>query len=280
MGGAGVGGARTEDGGASWTSGVRRQWAGGGVAQEVVPALELDAVVRRYRREGGAFHALDGVSVRVAPGRFLAVMGRSGSGKTTFLQCAAGLDRPTSGAVRIAGTELSRLREAELTRLRRERVGFVFQSLNLVPSLNVWENAALPLLLGGARPDDPSVRARALDMLHAVGLADRAADSPARLSGGQRQRVAVARALITDPEVIFADEPTGALDPVTAADVLSLLRGAVDRAGHTVVMVTHDPVAASWADEALFLEAGKVVGHMERPQAASVSEAFARLGER
>ncbi|MFG3497216.1 ABC transporter ATP-binding protein [Streptomyces sp. NPDC047928] len=243
-------------------------------------ALTLESVTRRYRRGGKQVNALDDVSLTLERGRFLAVMGRSGSGKTTFLQCSAGLDQPTSGTVRIGDTDLSRLSEAALTRLRRDRVGFVFQALNLVPSLSVRENTALPLLLSGERPDDPAVRDRALDVLAAVGLADRADDSPLRLSGGQQQRVAIARALVTDPAVIFADEPTGALDPITARDVLALLRDAVDRQGHTVVMVTHDPVAASWTDEAVFIEAGRIVDRIDRPEPEAVAQALARLGER
>ncbi|NEC63969.1 ABC transporter ATP-binding protein [Streptomyces sp. SID9727] len=243
-------------------------------------ALTLESVTRRYRRGGRDFHALDHVSMEVPPGRFLAVMGRSGSGKTTFLQCAAGLDQPTSGTVRVGGTDLSGLSEAALTRLRRDRIGFVFQSLNLVPSLTVGENTALPLLLRGMDPQDPAVRERALTMLASVGLGDRADDSPLRLSGGQQQRVAIARALVTDPAVVFADEPTGALDPVTAREVLRLLREAVDTSGHTVVMVTHDPQAAAWTDEAVFIEAGRVVAREDRPAPETVARRLAGLGER
>ncbi|SHN26672.1 putative ABC transport system ATP-binding protein [Streptomyces yunnanensis] len=256
--------------------------AAAAASQEAGPmaALALESVTRRYRRGGRDVNALDDVSLTLRRGRFLAVMGRSGSGKTTFLQCAAGLDRPTSGTVRIGETDLSRLGEAGLTRLRRDRIGFVFQALNLVPSLTVAENTALPLLLGGDRPEDPAVRERALAVLSAVGLADRADDSPLTLSGGQQQRVAIARALVTDPAVIFADEPTGALDPVTARDVLTLLRDAVDREGHTVVMVTHDPVAASWTDEAVFIEAGRIVNRMDRPEPDAVARTLAALGER
>ncbi|WP_037888813.1 ABC transporter ATP-binding protein [Streptomyces viridochromogenes] len=243
-------------------------------------ALTLDSVTRRYWRGGKDFHALEDVSMEVPQGHFLAVMGRSGSGKTTFLQCAAGLDQPTSGTVWIGDTDLSRLSEAALTRLRRDRIGFVFQSLNLVPSLTVGENTALPLLLRGMNPQDPAVRERALKVLDAVGLADRADDSPLRLSGGQQQRVAIARALVTDPAVIFADEPTGALDPVTAREVLQLLRRAVDVSGHTVVMVTHDPQAAAWTDEAIFIEAGRIVAREERPGPETVARRLAQLGER
>ncbi|MEV8393811.1 MULTISPECIES: ABC transporter ATP-binding protein [unclassified Streptomyces] len=242
-------------------------------------ALTLDSVTRRYRRGGTPVNALDEVSVTVERGTFLAVMGRSGSGKTTFLQCSAGLDQPTSGTVRLGDIDLSRLTESALTRLRRERIGFVFQALNLVPSLSVRENTALPLLLAGERPDSPAVRERALQVLESVGLADRAEDSPLRLSGGQQQRVAIARALVTNPAVIFADEPTGALDPVTARDVLVLLRDAVDRQGHTVVMVTHDAHAASWTDEALFIEAGRIVGRLPHPEADTVTRMLTELRE-
>ncbi|UNO41474.1 ABC transporter ATP-binding protein [Streptomyces sp. MST-110588] len=257
------------------TKGASHDYESGPVA-----ALSLESVTRRYQRNGKAVNALDDVSVTVAPGRFMAVMGRSGSGKTTFLQCSAGLDQPTSGTVRIGETDLSKLSETALTRLRRERIGFIFQALNLVPSLTVAENTALPLLLGGEDPQDPTVRERALRVLESVGMAERADDSPLRLSGGQQQRVAIARALVTNPAVIFADEPTGALDPVTARDVLVLLRDAVDREGHTVVMVTHDPVAASWTDEALFIEAGCVVNRLTGPDPNSVAQAMAQLGER
>ncbi|GHE82557.1 ABC transporter ATP-binding protein [Streptomyces longispororuber] len=235
--------------------------------------LALDAVGRTHRR--GAIVALHPVDLSVPRGHFLAVMGPSGSGKSTLLQCAAGLDRPTSGTVRVEGVALDGLTEARLTRLRRERVGFVFQAHNLVPSLSAAENVALPLLLGGATGE---VRGPALRALAAVGLADRADDLPAELSGGQQQRVAVARALVTDPAVVFADEPTGALDPVTAHDVLALLRRAVDVDGHTVVMVTHDPVAAAWCDEAVFLARGRLVAALHRPDPDRVHEVMRRIG--
>ncbi|MET9723584.1 ABC transporter ATP-binding protein [Streptomyces zaomyceticus] len=231
-------------------------------------ALALDGVGRTYGR--GA-PALDRVSLVVPRGRFMAVMGRSGSGKSTLLRCAAGLERPTTGTVRIGGTDLATLKTAGLTRLRRDRVGFVFQSLNLVSALNVRENVTLPLLLAGAR-EGRALDARALAGLEAVGLADRAEDIPENLSGGQRQRVAVARALVNEPEVVFADEPTAALDPVTAAGVLALLRRAVDERGTTVVLVTHDPVAAAWTDEAVFLDGGRLVGRLDRPDESGVRE--------
>nr|WSZ97070.1 ABC transporter ATP-binding protein [Streptomyces sp. NBC_00857] len=236
----------------------------------VPDALTLKGVAREYRRGVAALHPID---LAVPRGRFLAVMGPSGCGKSTLLQCAAGLDRPTAGTVSIGGTELSSLREAALTRLRRERIGFVFQAHNLVPSLSVAENVSLPLMLGGTRPGD-----RALRGLDAVGLGDRGDDRPSELSGGQQQRVAIARALVTGPDIIFADEPTGALDPVTAQDVLALLRQAVERDGHTVVMVTHDPAAAAWADEALFLARGRVVARLDRPDAAEVRQFMRGMG--
>ncbi|WP_425575945.1 ABC transporter ATP-binding protein [Streptomyces axinellae] len=245
-------------------------------AADAADALVLEGVGREYRRGSVALHPLD---LTVPRGRFLAVMGPSGCGKSTLLQCAAGLDRPTRGTVRIGGTDLATLKEPALTRLRRERVGFVFQAHNLVPSLSVAENVALPLLLGGTPPDGRASRG-----LAAVGLAGRAEDAPAELSGGQRQRVAIARALVTRPEIVFADEPTGALDYVTAREVLALLREAVDGQGHTVVMVTHDPEAAAWADEVLFLMHGRTVGRLARPGPDEVRAALvdmsARDGER
>ncbi|MEU6763704.1 ABC transporter ATP-binding protein [Streptomyces sp. NPDC046853] len=236
-----------------------------------VDALRLDGVTRTYRRGGPP--ALAPLRLALPRGRFFAVMGPSGSGKSTLLQCAAGLDRPSAGTVHIGGVDIGSLKEAALTRLRRERVGFVFQAHNLVPSLSVAENVALPLLLGGA-PDDGRVSLG----LAEVGLGDRGDDRPAELSGGQQQRVAIARALVTRPEVVFADEPTGALDPVTAHGVLALLRKAVDQDGHTVVMVTHDPAAAAWADEALFLSAGHVATRLLQPDSAQVGAVMRDLG--
>jgi putative ABC transport system ATP-binding protein len=185
-------------------------------------------------------------------------MGPSGSGKSTLLQCAAGLDRSTSGSVTIGGTELTGLSDTALTLLRRERIGFVFQAFNLLPSLTAAQNVALPLRLAGRRPP----KARVHEVLEQVGLGDRVRHRPTELSGGQQQRVALARALITRPEVLFADEPTGALDSRTSREVLVLLRGMVDREGQTVVMVTHDPVAASCADRVVFLVDGRVHGEL------------------
>ncbi|MFI8437482.1 ABC transporter ATP-binding protein [Streptomyces sp. NPDC079020] len=225
-------------------------------------ALSLESVSRRYGRRGGGNEAtaLDMVSCAVPAGSFTAVVGPSGSGKSTFLQCAAGLDRPTSGTVRIGGTDLGSLSEAALTRLRRDRIGFVFQAhaLNLVPSLSIEENVVLPLVLAGADPAGAEVLARGRNLLARVGLAGRGGDGPSTLSGGQQQRVAVARALVTEPDVIFADEPTASLDPESATLVLGLLRDAVRIDGRTVVMVTHDPVAASWADNVLTMDGGRL----------------------
>jgi putative ABC transport system ATP-binding protein len=201
-------------------------------------------------------------------------MGPSGSGKSTFLHCAAGLDTPTSGTVRLGDTELSSMNETRLTELRRRRVGFVFQAFNLVPSLTVEQNITLPLRLSRTRPD----KAWLTEVVARVGLADRTGHRPGQLSGGQQQRVAIARALVTRPDVVFGDEPTGALDTMTARDVLTLLRDTVDGMGQTVVMVTHDPVAASYADTVLFLADGRIVDTMDAPSSDRVAARMTRLG--
>ncbi|MFH8344046.1 ABC transporter ATP-binding protein [Streptomyces sp. NPDC018045] len=240
----------------------------------VEQAVTLSAVARLYGRGNNKVPALRGVHCAFGRGSFTAVMGPSGSGKSTLLQCAAGLDRPTSGRVFIGDTDISALSETELTKLRRERIGFVFQSFNLMPSLNARKNVALPMRLAGQRPS----RAQVDGALQQVGLADRGGHRPAEMSGGQQQRVAIARALISQPDVLFADEPTGALDTNTSREVLGLLRSVVDHAGQTVVMVTHDPVAASWADRVLFLADGAVHGELMAPTVAAVSEHMARLG--
>ncbi|WP_081236654.1 ABC transporter ATP-binding protein [Streptomyces viridosporus] len=234
-------------------------------------AVELRGVQRQYGRGAGTVHALAGVDLALARGTFTAVMGPSGSGKSTFLQCAAGLDRPTSGLVALGGTEITGMSEDELTELRRSRLGFVFQAFNLLPSLTVEQNVLLPMRLAGRRQD----RRRAAEVLAQVGLADKARRRPGELSGGQQQRVAIARALVTSPDVIFADEPTGALDTGTATEVLGLLRNAVDTLGATVVMVTHDPVAAAWADRALFLADGAFADHLERGSAEQIAARMA-----
>jgi putative ABC transport system ATP-binding protein len=238
------------------------------------PAVALHEVRKVYGRGDGQVVALDGVSAALAPGSFTAIMGPSGSGKSTFLNLAAGLDRPTSGSVTLAGTSLAELSEQRLTILRRERIGFVFQAFNLLPSLTVAQNIALPLRLGGRRPGRSAVR----DIAARVGLDKRLRDRPAQLSGGQQQRVAIARALITQPDVVFADEPTGALDTRTGQEVLALLREVVDTDGHTVVMVTHDPVAAAYADRVLLLADGRAAGSLEAPSAEQVAERLAHLG--
>ncbi|MET9667513.1 ABC transporter ATP-binding protein [Streptomyces sp. NPDC006475] len=226
-------------------------------------AVRLTAL-RRVHRD---VTALDGVDLAFPAGSFTAVMGPSGSGKSTLLQCAAGLDRPTSGSVEIGGTALDGLSERRLTLLRRERVGFVFQQFNLVPSLTAAQNVALPLRLAGRRPS----RAEIGEALRRVGLADRARHRPGRLSGGQQQRVAIARALITRPAVLFGDEPTGALDTATGRDVLRMLREVTDADGQTVVMVTHDPLAASYADRVVFLVDGRLAGELAAPTAERVA---------
>ncbi|WP_418958347.1 ABC transporter ATP-binding protein [Streptomyces tritici] len=225
------------------------------------------------RRHYGNLRALDGVDLAFPAGSFTAVMGPSGSGKSTLLQCAAGLDRPTAGRVEVGGVALEGLSERRLTLLRRDRIGFVFQSFNLLPSLTAAQNVALPLRLAGRQPSRAEVRGA----LERVGLGARAGHRPGELSGGQQQRVALARALITRPAVLFGDEPTGALDTATSRDVLAMLRELVDRDGQTIVMVTHDPVAASYADRVVFLVDGRVHGELTSPTAQEVATRMARL---
>jgi putative ABC transport system ATP-binding protein len=244
----------------------------------VQTGLAVDTAVRveKLTKKYGSVVALDGVDCGFDRGTFTAVMGPSGSGKSTLLQTAAGLDRPTSGHAFIGGTDLSRLSETRLTELRRTRIGFVFQAFNLVGALTVEENIMLPLRLAAARPDHAWVTR----VVERVGLGDRLRHRPAQLSGGQQQRVAIARALATRPDVIFCDEPTGALDTRTAADVLSLLRAVVDEHGQTVVMVTHDPIAASYADRVVVLADGHIVADMPQPGAARIAEHLASLDHR
>jgi putative ABC transport system ATP-binding protein len=236
--------------------------------------VELRAVRKVYGDRRNQVEALRGVTIGFPRGSFTAVMGPSGSGKSTFLHCAAGLDRPTSGSVVLAGRELSELGETALTKLRREQVGFVFQSFNLLPALTVQQNITLPLRLAGRRAE----RAVVNGVIAGVGLAERRKHLPAELSGGQQQRVAIARALVTRPAVIFADEPTGALDTRTARDVLELLGAAVAAHGQTVVMVTHDPVAASYAHRVVFLADGQFVDELHEPTADAVAERMTHLG--
>jgi putative ABC transport system ATP-binding protein len=238
------------------------------------PAVALRDVRKVHGRGDGAVVALDGVTVGLPPGSFTAVMGPSGSGKSTFLNVAAGLDRPTSGTVVLGDTDLAPLSERRLTILRRERIGFVFQAFNLMPSLTVAQNIGLPLRLDGHRARGSVVR----EVAARVGLDDRLRHRPSELSGGQQQRVAIARALVTRPEVLFADEPTGALDRRTGLGVLALLRALVDGDARTVVMVTHDPVAAAHADRVILLADGRLSGTLEAPDADEVAERLAHLG--
>ncbi|MCP3756036.1 ABC transporter ATP-binding protein [Streptomyces sp. TBY4] len=242
------------------------------------PAVELRSVRRQYGRGATTVHALRGIDLTLPRGSFTAVMGPSGSGKSTFLQCAAGLDLPTEGSVRLGGTEITGMNENELTELRRSRLGFVFQAFNLLPSLTVEQNVLLPMRLAGGRSGTASQgRARAADLLARVGLEGKGGRRPAELSGGQQQRVAIARALVTRPDVVFADEPTGALDTTTATEVLCLLRSAVDTLGATVVMVTHDPAAAAHADQVLFLADGLIADRLPRSSAAVIAARMTSL---
>ena len=218
-------------------------------------------IVKRFGADGAAVEALRGVDVSFTRGSFTAIMGPSGSGKSTLLHILAGLDRPTAGWVEIAGTRLDRLGDRDLTLLRRREVGFVFQSYNLLPVLSAEENITLPLRIGGRRVDRDWLDT----LIAAVGLGDRRTHRPSEMSGGQQQRVAVARALITRPAVVFGDEPTGNLDSVSSREVLELMRRAVDDLGQTIVMVTHDPTAATFADRVVFLADGRISGVEERP---------------
>ncbi|MFS3127392.1 ABC transporter ATP-binding protein [Nocardioides sp. Bht2] len=233
----------------------------------------LHEVARRHGSGEGRVDALRGVSHTFGAGTFTAVMGPSGSGKSTLLQCAAGLEAPDGGQVWLAGHQLAALDEKQRTMLRRDQVGFVFQAYNLLPGLSVADNVALPLRLAGRRPRGSEVRGA----LARVGLGDHARRRPGELSGGQQQRVALARAMLTRPRVLFADEPTGALDRGTGRMVLDLLRRTVDEDGVTVVMVTHDPTAASYADQVLFLADGQLVGMLPRSDADRISAAMNQL---
>jgi putative ABC transport system ATP-binding protein len=239
-----------------------------------VAASARDAV-RRYDSAAGAVRALDGVSVDFPRGRFTAIMGPSGSGKSTLMHCVAGLDRLTSGAVSVGGVDLAQLSDRELTLLRREQVGFVFQAFNLLPTLSARENITLPMALAGARPDGPWFD----EVVATLGLGDRLTHRPSELSGGQQQRVAVARALVARPQLIFADEPTGNLDSRSSGEILALLGRAVRDLGQTIVMVTHDPVAAAHADDVIFLADGRVVGALTDPTADDVLDRVKALGE-
>jgi putative ABC transport system ATP-binding protein len=245
------------------------------VADSSEPVVRGVEITKRYGEGAAAVDALRGVSVDVLPGSFTGIMGPSGSGKSTLMHILAGLDRPTSGLVEIDGTELQRLDDTDLTRLRRDKIGFVFQAFNLVPVLTAEENVKLPLLLA-KREDEGNGRTEQL--MEAVGLTDRRTHRPAELSGGQQQRVAIARALAAEPAVVFADEPTGNLDSQASQEVLELLRRAVDEFGQAVVMVTHDPTAAAFADRVIFLADGLVVDDVPHLEAQEILDKMKELG--
>jgi putative ABC transport system ATP-binding protein len=228
-----------------------------------------------YGRGDTAVRALDDVSVSFAAGRFTAIMGPSGSGKSTLMHCLAGLDSVTSGQVFIAHTDLSTLSDKQLTLLRRERIGFVFQSFNLVPTLDAHENITLPMSLAGRKPEREWVEA----VVDTVGLGDRLRHRPSELSGGQQQRVAVARALASRPDIVFADEPTGNLDSRSGSELLAFLQMAARDLGQTIVMVTHDPRAATYADSVLFLADGRIVDELERPDTETILDRIRSLGD-
>jgi putative ABC transport system ATP-binding protein len=229
-------------------------------------AVTATALTRTYGDGDSAVHALRGVSLDLPAGQFTAVMGPSGSGKSTLMHLLAGLDTPSSGAVTVAGQDITNMKDRELTRLRRKHIGFVFQSFNLLPTLSAEENVVLPLAIAGRRPPQEEISA----LISRVGLTERRDHRPSELSGGQQQRVAIARALITRPTVLFADEPTGNLDSESGAGILRLLRDAVDIDGQTTLMVTHDPRAAAIADRVLYLADGRVVADIADPTEAAV----------
>jgi putative ABC transport system ATP-binding protein len=244
-------------------------------ARPTATAARARDITKIYGRGQATVTALGGVSLDIPAGSFTAVMGPSGSGKSTLMHCMSGLDTVTSGRLWIGDTEIGGLRERQLTRLRRDQVGFVFQAFNLLPVLTAADNITLPLDIAGRAAD------RAwLDMIiAAVGLTDRLRHRPSELSGGQQQRVAIARALASRPHIVFADEPTGNLDSKASAEVLSLLRQSVREFGQTVVMVTHDPVAASYADRVTFLADGLIAGGLDRPTPRTVLDAMKNIGE-
>jgi putative ABC transport system ATP-binding protein len=236
----------------------------------VVVAREI---TRRYGEGDTAVDALRGVTLDVAQSKLTAVMGPSGSGKSTLMHILAGLDKPTDGSVSVAGTEITTLKDSDLTKLRRRHIGFVFQFFNLLPMLTAEENVVLPLTIAGEKPE----KAWLEDLLKKVGLTDRRTHRPAELSGGQQQRVAIARALVSKPTVVFADEPTGNLDSKTSSEILELMRDSVDTLEQTTVMVTHDPRAAAIADRILFLADGVIVRDMPRSDSGEVIAAMEEL---
>ena len=255
-----------------------RTEAAGGVAQDALDGVVVAAreITRVYGEGETAVHALRGITLEVKRGKLTAVMGPSGSGKSTLMHILAALDRPTSGAVTVAGTTLGQLSDTAVTRLRRKHIGFVFQFFNLLPMLTAEENIVLPLRLAGEKPDKDFFD----DLLEKVGLADRRGHRPSELSGGQQQRVAIARALVTRPTVVFADEPTGNLDSKTGGEILDLLRDSVEHYGQTLVMVTHEARAATAADRILFLADGRIVKDMGRCDEHTVLQAVEEIAAR
>ncbi|MFV2173339.1 ABC transporter ATP-binding protein [Actinomadura sp. LOL_016] len=248
--------------------------AGGSPAAAAPPAVVAAEVSKVYGSGDAAVHALRGVSVGFARGAFTAIMGPSGSGKSTLMHCLAGLDTVSGGQITLGDAEITGMNDRQLTMLRRERVGFVFQAFNLLPTLTAEQNILLPMDLAGRKPD----RQWFDQVVDVVGLRDRLGHRPNELSGGQQQRVACARALVARPEVIFADEPTGNLDSRAGAEVLGFLRSSVREMGQTIVMVTHDPVAASYADRVVFLRDGEIVSEIERPTPETVLDRLKNLG--
>jgi putative ABC transport system ATP-binding protein len=238
-------------------------------------AAAARGLTRTYGHGTAAVHALRGVDLDLPAGRFTAIMGPSGSGKSTLMHCLAGLDQPTAGQVTVAGTSLESLDDDALTVFRREHLGFVFQSFNLLPMLTAGQNILLPLELA----DRPVDRARYDALVQTLNLADRLGHRPSELSGGQQQRVAIARALITEPDLVFADEPTGNLDSRTGTEILAFMRQAVENLGQTIVMVTHDPVAASFAQRVLFLADGRIVDEMSSPSPERVLDRLKKFGK-
>ncbi|MFC0582648.1 ABC transporter ATP-binding protein [Micrococcoides hystricis] len=239
------------------------------------PAIEAVGLTKTYGSGETLVHALNGVNLTIPAGKFVAIMGPSGSGKSTLLHCLAGLDRADQGGVRVGGMELTTLNDNQLTKLRREHIGFVFQAFNLVPTLTAAENIQLPFALAGKKVDQGWYQ----NVVHNLGLAERLSHKPSQLSGGQQQRVAIARALLTRPAVLFGDEPTGNLDTVTSAEVLRLLRTSVDQLNQTVVMVTHDPVAAGYADQVVLLADGQIAGILQHPTIEQITQRLTALRE-
>lgn len=237
-------------------------------------AASTSGASKIYGKGDSAVYALNDVSIEFYSGQFTAIMGPSGSGKSTLMHCIAGLDELTKGSARIDDIDLSTLKDKALTELRREKIGFIFQSFNLVPTLTADENIRLPLLLGNKKGNETWIQ-RVIDTVH---LNDRLSHRPSELSGGQQQRVAVARALASEPRIIFADEPTGNLDSTTGTEILQFMRRAVDELGQTIVMVTHDPVAASYADRIVFLADGRIAGEMAEPTPEKVLDRMKSLG--